>query len=95
MLPEMLMNLPLRRLREALGGGTGQHIATVAGTRAGSSAGRAVQNGWASCGSGQHIIVKLNNGVAVGVTQPADPEFRMGDKVRIDGEGPNARVVRL
>jgi len=47
-----------------------------------------------SARSGQHIIVKLNSGVAVGITKPADPALRVGDNVWIDGEGPKARVVR-
>jgi hypothetical protein len=29
------------------------------------------------------------------ITQPADPNFRVGDQVRIDGSGPDARVVRI
>ena len=81
-------------LGHQIGGGTGQDIATVAGTLAGAFAGQAVQNKYASRRTGQHIIVKLNNGVAVGITQPADSSLRVGDKVRIDGEGPKARVVR-
>jgi len=82
-------------LGHQIGGGTGQDIATVAGALGGAFAGREVQNKYASRRPGQHIIVKLNNGVAVGITQPADPALRVGDKVRIDGEGPKARVVRL
>lgn len=81
-------------LGHQIGGGTGQDIATVAGALGGAFAGREVQNKYVSRRPGQHIIVKLNNGVAVGITQPADSALRVGDKVRIDGEGPNARVVR-
>ena len=82
-------------LGHQFGGGTGKDIATVAGVLGGYFAGKTVQNKYASRRPGQHIIVKLNNGVAVGITQPADPALRVGDKVRIDGEGPKARVVRL
>jgi hypothetical protein len=36
----------------------------------------------------------LSNGVAVAVTQPADPNLHVGDRVRIDGSGMRARIVR-
>ena len=42
----------------------------------------------------QHIIVDLDSGVAVGITQPPDQSLRVGDAVRIEGSGPDARVVR-
>ena len=81
-------------LGHQIGGGTGRDIATVAGVLAGGFAGSAVQNKYAERRPGQHIIVQTNNGVAVGITQPADPALGVGDLVRIDGGGPNARVVR-
>ena len=81
-------------LGHQIGSGTGRDIATVAGVLAGGFAGNTVQNKYAERRPGQHIIVQTNNGVAVGITQPADPALRVGDLVRIDGSGPNARVVR-
>jgi outer membrane lipoprotein SlyB len=81
-------------LGHQIGGGTGRDIATVAGALAGGFAGNMVQNKYADRRPGQHIIVQTNSGVAVGITQPSDPALRVGDLVRIDGSGPNARVVR-
>lgn len=82
-------------LGHQIGGGTGQDIATVAGTLAGAFGGNMLQKKYDSPRPGQFIVVKLNNGVSVGITQPADPALRVGDRVRIDGEGPKARVVRI
>ena len=81
-------------LGHQFGGGTGQTVATVAGTLGGALAGQAAQNKYERPRPGQHIVVTLNNGVAVGITQPADPDLRVGDNVRIDGSGSAARVVR-
>jgi outer membrane lipoprotein SlyB len=80
-------------LGHQIGGGSGRDVATVAGVLAGGAAGAQVQKK-AETRPGQHIIVKLGNGVSVGVTQPADPNLRVGDNVRIDGTGNDARVVR-
>lgn len=76
------------------GGGTGRDVATVLGALGGGLLGTRIQNQYADKRAGQFITVKLNNGVSVGVTQPADPNLRVGDVVRIDGNGPDARVVR-
>ena len=81
-------------LGHQFGGGTGRDVLTVMGTLGGGLLGRRVQNKYTDRRAGQHIIVKVNNGVAVGITQPADPALRVGDKVRIDGSGADARVAR-
>jgi outer membrane lipoprotein SlyB len=80
-------------LGHQFGGGNGRDVATVAGALAGGYAGAQVEKNNVKQ-PGQHIIVKLNNGVAVGITQAADPNLRVGDTVRIDGAGNGARVVR-
>jgi hypothetical protein len=36
----------------------------------------------------------LGNGYEIGITQPVNPDLRVGDPVRIEGSGTNARVVR-
>ena len=77
-----------------VGHGTGRDIATVAGVIGGGIAGNAVQNRYVDKRAGQHITVRLQNGVAVAITQPADPNLQVGDRVRIDGSGQRARVVR-
>ncbi|MFZ4284995.1 glycine zipper 2TM domain-containing protein [Variovorax sp. HJSM1_2] len=80
-------------LGHQFGGGTGRDVATVAGALAGGVAGAQVEKNQVKQ-PGQHIIVQLNDGVAVGITQAADPNLRVGDRVRIDGSGNGARVVR-
>jgi outer membrane lipoprotein SlyB len=44
---------------------------------------------------GQYVMVKLDNGVIVGITQLPNDTLRAGDRVRIDGAGPTARVARV
>ncbi|MFT4173601.1 MAG: glycine zipper 2TM domain-containing protein [Rhodocyclaceae bacterium] len=76
------------------GQGSGNAVSTVAGVLAGGVAGQKIQQ-HVQKQPGQHIIVKLNNGVTVGITQPADAALHVGDAVRIDGSGNDARVIRL
>jgi outer membrane lipoprotein SlyB len=77
-----------------VGRGTGRDIAMVAGAIGGGIVGNAEQNRYVDKRDGQHVTVRLQSGVAVAVTQPADPNLRIGDRVRIDGSGQGARVVR-
>jgi outer membrane lipoprotein SlyB len=81
-------------LGHQIGGGTGQTVATIAGVLAGGAVGQGVQNRYGQRQSGQHILVDLGNGYEVGITQPADLDLRVGDPVRIEGSGSDARVVR-
>jgi outer membrane lipoprotein SlyB len=79
-------------LGHAIGGGTGQTVATIAGVLGGGAIGQGVQNRYAERRPGQHILVDLGNGYEVGITQPVDPDLRASDRVRIEGSGTNARV---
>jgi hypothetical protein len=38
--------------------------------------------------------VRLDSGVLVVVTQPVDPDLKVGDKVMVQGQGEDARVTR-
>lgn len=76
------------------GGGSATGIATVLGAVGGAFAGDAIQRRYAEPRPGQYITVKLDNEVTVGITQPVDASLRVGDRVRITGRGPDARVVR-
>jgi outer membrane lipoprotein SlyB len=76
-----------------IGHGTGADVAAVAGAIAGGFAGSAIQKRYVDKRPGQHITVRLSSGVAVAVTQPADPNLRVGHRVRIDGSGMRARVA--
>jgi hypothetical protein len=53
-----------------------------------------VQNRYGERRPGQHIMVDLGHGYSVGITQPADPDLRLSDTVRIEGSSSDARVVR-
>lgn len=77
-----------------IGGGSGRDVATVLGIIGGGLAGNAIQNRYVDRRPGQHISVRLNNGVSITVTQPADSALRVGDHVFIQGSGRDARVVR-
>jgi outer membrane lipoprotein SlyB len=79
-------------LGNQIGGGTGRTVATVAGTVAGGVAGTAVEAN-TKRQMAQHIFVKLDDGTTVGITQPTS-DFRVGERVHIEGSGNSARVVR-
>ncbi|AIF48676.1 glycine zipper 2TM domain-containing protein [Dyella japonica] len=76
-----------------IGAGTGRDVAMVLGTVGGAVAGNEVQKHYDKPVAGQQIIVRLKNGVLVSVTQPASTTFRTGEKVYVEGNGENARVV--
>ena len=76
------------------GGGSGRDVATVIGAVGGGLAGNTIQNRYVDRRPGQHIFVRLDNGVTIAVTEPADPALRVGDRVRVQGRGMDARVVR-
>jgi outer membrane lipoprotein SlyB len=80
-------------LGNQIGSGTGQTIATIAGVLGGGAVGQRVQNRYGERRPGQHIVVDLHNGYEVGITQPANPNLRVGHAVRIEGSGKDARVV--
>jgi outer membrane lipoprotein SlyB len=77
-----------------IGGGTGRDVAIVLGAIGGGVLGQNVQNKYVDKRPGSHIVVALDNGVQVAVTQPVDPNLKVGDRVMIQGSGQNARVVR-
>ncbi|HSO08203.1 MAG TPA: glycine zipper 2TM domain-containing protein [Pelomicrobium sp.] len=65
-----------------VGGGKGQDLATVVGAVAGGLAGAAVEEA-ATRRAGLEIIVKLDSGQLIAVTQEADEMFKPGDRVKI------------
>jgi outer membrane lipoprotein SlyB len=76
-----------------IGGGTGRDVAMVAGTLGGALIGNNVQKRYDQPVPGQQIIVRLKSGVLVQITQPADPNLRLGQRVYVEGSGEGARVV--
>jgi len=85
-------------LGAAAGGIIGHQIGhggagTVLGALGGGFAGNAIQNS-VERRPGQQVFVELDNGVSIVITQPADGALRPGDRVFIQGDGRDARVVR-
>ena len=76
-----------------IGGGTGRDVAMVAGTLGGALLGNEVQKRRDQPEPGQQIIVRLRSGVLVQITQPLNPNLRVGQRVYIDGHGEDARVI--
>lgn len=76
-----------------IGGGTGRDVAMVLGAVGGAFAGNEVQKKYDQPQPGQQIIVRTSNGVLVSVTQPVDTRLARGQKVYIEGNGDDARVV--
>lgn len=80
-------------LGSLIGSGTGRDVAMVLGTVGGAIAGNEVQKKYEKPVPAQQIIVRMTNGVLVSVTQPANPQLSMGQKVYIEGSGEAAKVV--
>lgn len=76
-----------------IGGGTGRDVAMVAGALAGAAGGNyAEKKKYDQPVEAQQIIVRVNSGVLVSVTQPINPSLTKGSKVYIQGSGNDARV---
>ncbi|HEX5393065.1 MAG TPA: glycine zipper 2TM domain-containing protein [Rhodocyclaceae bacterium] len=70
-----------------VGQGRGSNIAAVLGAVAGGVAGHALE-GSATKKDGIEITIKLDNGNMIAVTQEADEQFRVGERVRVlSGQG--------
>lgn len=82
-------------LGSGVGEGSGRVVAEVVGAIGGGYVGNQVQNKYVDKQNGSHIIVRLDNGVTVAITQPEDPNLRVGDRVMVQGSGQKARVSRI
>ena len=80
-------------LGSLIGNGTGRDVAMAAGAIGGAFAGNAAQNNYDKPKPGQQVIVRLNNGVLVSITQPINNALQPGGRVFIEGSGTDARVV--
>ncbi len=70
-----------------VGHGSGREIATILGAAGGGAAGAAAEDA-ATRQKGLGIIVELDNGRLIAVTQAADEPFNVGDRVRVlSGQG--------
>ncbi len=81
-------------LGSLIGGGTGREVAIAAGAIVGAVGGNYAQKQYFDKPQpAQQVIVRLNSGVLVAITEPVDPQLRPGQKVYIQGSGPDTRVV--
>ena len=76
-----------------IGAGSGRDVAIAIGAIAGAVGGQYAENKYESKKDGQQIIVRLNSGVLVVVTQMKDANLKVGQHVYIEGSGPDARVL--
>jgi outer membrane lipoprotein SlyB len=70
-------------LGNQVGGGTGQSIATVAGVAGGAYAGHQLEK-QNQTPDAYKLTVRMDSGSYQTVTQDANPDIRVGDRVRID-----------
>jgi outer membrane lipoprotein SlyB len=76
-----------------VGQGTGQDLARAGGAVVGAIAGQAVEEG-VTRKNGLEMLIKLDSGSMVLVTQAAPPSFNVGDRVAI-ASGPGGSQVML
>ena len=75
----------------AAGGGRGQVATTIAGAIVGGIVGQAAENS-ATSKEGVEVTIKLESGKLIAVTQEADEQFLVGDRVRVLSGGGVTRV---
>jgi len=80
-------------LGSLIGAGTGRDVAMVAGAVGGALVGNQVQKRHDQPIPAQQVFVRTKSGVLVEVTQPINPDIRVGSKVFIQGSGEGAVVT--
>lgn len=81
-------------LGSLIGAGTGRDVAIAAGAIAGAIGGNyAQQRYFDKPEPAQQIIVRLQSGVLVSITQPPNPALAPGMRVYVEGSGDGARIV--
>jgi outer membrane lipoprotein SlyB len=76
-----------------IGAGTGRDVAIAVGALAGAVGGQYAQNRYEKPQPAQQIVVRLNSGVLVVVTQPPNYNLYKGERVYVEGSGSTAHVV--
>ncbi len=79
-------------LGSLVGGGTGKDVAIAVGAIAGAVGGNYAENKYEQKQVGQQVVVRLDSGVLVIVTQKVNPALRVGSAVYVQGSGPDATV---
>ena len=80
-------------LGSLIGNGTGRDVAMVLGTVGGAVVGNQIQKKNDQPIEGQQIIVRTASGVLISVTQPFNPNLRKGQRVYVEGNGENSRII--
>jgi outer membrane lipoprotein SlyB len=80
-------------LGSLIGAGTGRDVAIAVGAVAGAVGGQYAENKYESKQPGQQIVVRLDSGVLVVVTQPVNTALSVGQRVFVEGSGSTASVV--
>jgi outer membrane lipoprotein SlyB len=80
-------------LGSLIGAGTGKDVAIAVGAIGGAVAGHQIQKKYETQ-PGSIVTVRLDSGVLVVITQPVDPDLKIGDKVMVQGQGEDARATR-
>ena len=75
-----------------IGSGKGSTVGTILGAVAGGVAGSMIEEGVMSK-DGLEITVKLDSGRMIAVTQEADEQFRVGERIRVLSGGGVTRVT--
>jgi outer membrane lipoprotein SlyB len=78
-----------------IGSGSGRDVAEVLGAIGGAIVGNEVQKKYDQPAAGEHIVVRISNGVLVSVTQPLTRDLSVGQRVYIEGSGEAARVIPM
>jgi outer membrane lipoprotein SlyB len=76
-----------------IGGGSGQAVGAIAGAIAGGILGSVIEQD-VNARTGLEITILLDSGKYIAVTQEADENFRIGDRVRILSGRDGTRVTR-
>ena len=76
-----------------IGAGTGRDVAIAIGAIAGAVGGQYAQNKFEKPQTAQQVVVRLESGVLVVVTQKPDYSLFKGERVYVEGSGPDSRVV--
>jgi outer membrane lipoprotein SlyB len=79
-------------LGSLIGAGTGKDVAIAVGAIAGAVGGNYAENKYEKKQEGQQIVVRLDSGVLVVVTQATNPALRVGQPVYVQGSGSSATV---
>ena len=80
-------------LGSLVGAGSGKDVAIAVGAIAGAVGGNYLEQKQDAPTSGQQIVVRLNSGVLVVITQNANSALYVGERVYVEGAGANASVV--